>query len=127
MGVFSEQYLSAIQQPEALAYRVRVEEQIDHRVNLAYRYLDEAGTEHIGFRAVWDFVYGPWQMGEQGQNIESMPQINRWKAEEFAFNFPAASNPISSSALSLVRTTLIAEPLYDERSCRRLYAAIAEG
>lgn len=62
---FAEQCLSAVQQPEALAYRVRVEEQIDHRVNLAYRYIDEAGNEHIGFRAVWEFVYGPWQIVER--------------------------------------------------------------
>lgn len=57
---FERQVLSFVGYPLEAARFVALEEQIDHRVSLNYRHTTEDGEVFQGYRAVWEFVYGPW-------------------------------------------------------------------
>lgn len=52
---WERQVLSFVAYPNEAAEYVALEERIGHKSNLSYRYGD-----YVGYRAVWEFVYGPW-------------------------------------------------------------------
>jgi len=52
---FERQVLSFVGYPETAAQFTDTEERIGHRVSLNYKF-----DGHSGYRAIWEFTYGPW-------------------------------------------------------------------
>jgi 3'-phosphoadenosine 5'-phosphosulfate sulfotransferase (PAPS reductase)/FAD synthetase len=63
--------------PEGAARRVAAEERMGHRVRLDYQW-----GEYVGYRAAWEFVYGPWEGAYLGAPVrdEARAQIAAWQA-----------------------------------------------
>jgi 3'-phosphoadenosine 5'-phosphosulfate sulfotransferase (PAPS reductase)/FAD synthetase len=103
-----EACLAFAQAPGPAALRVAVEERIGHKVNLRY-FLCSCGCTRVsrsgralscadcgrpaaegnrGFRAVWEFVYGPWRgiPGKRpGPRAEAIAAIDRWRGDGTLF------------------------------------------
>lgn len=83
--------------PGPAARRVAAEAEVGHWVVYDARqpsrsryYYEREGTAYYGYRAAWEYVYGPWQGRYRGEEVraEAQAALERWRAEGYLFALP---------------------------------------